>query len=111
LNPKDILAQKQQDTAAAVTQMRERLKAMGILEKTTQVPPPRPPPPLPPPSFPSEDADSKRDDVDADDETASTVSGGSDVVMDRDEGLKVDQEGDGEAEDGIDEDAYRQLLR
>jgi hypothetical protein len=114
LNSKDILAQKQQDTAAAVSQMRERLKAMGILEKTAQQKdcsnqPPHefsPPPPPPPPFFPSDDVGK----ADGDDDTVSTVSGGSDRVEVR-EGLQVDGEVEEEESEEIDEIAYRKLLR
>jgi hypothetical protein len=60
INSKEMLFNKQQETAAAVSQMRNRLKAMGILEKTvamaekdtanSQSTPPEflpPPPPFP----------------------------------------------------------------
>ena len=36
----DALNAKRQETACAVSQMRERLRAMGILDKTIQPPPP-----------------------------------------------------------------------
>lgn len=104
MNSKDVLSQKQQETAEAVTQMRNRLKAMGILEKTVNpptniestpglnnLPEFLPPPPPPAPNQLKEENDN---------DTASTVSGGSDL-----EPLKDHPEED------IDESSYRDLLR
>jgi hypothetical protein len=127
INSKEALYHKQQETAAAVSQMRNRLKAMGILEKTVALaqeqeqgasnPPPEflpPPPPLPSPVAPASGSlQPKQGSLAAgagaavvavmdseDDDTVSTVSGGSDL-----------QEEEEDEEEPLDESFYRELLR